>query len=107
METVKVSDGISSLQFHVHPVGTNYKEIGGVYLFLAKTTNGTWDLLYIGETSNLNERLNARLQSHQAWPCGRNKGCSHFGTRAVSGHQTRLDLETRLRHKYNTPCNRQ
>ena len=107
MATINVSDGTSTRQFNLSPVRTNFKKIAGVYLFLTKASNGKWTVLYVGQTSNLNERLNIRLQSHQAWPCGENKGCTHFGTIAVSSEQARLDLETRLRHKYDPPCNKQ
>lgn len=95
-------------QFFVHPLGTPYKAIAGVYIFLRGTTQGRWDALYVGETNDLNRRLNVDLSGHNAWPRIRPMAPSHIATVAVSGGlDTRLMIETDLRHGLNPPCNDQ
>ncbi|WP_338467057.1 GIY-YIG nuclease family protein [Novosphingobium sp. ZN18A2] len=108
-ETVTAA-GISgtNYEFFVHPIGTTYKPISGVYIFLNQTAQGQWNALYVGETSDLNQRLNAALQGHNAWPRISKHRATHIATRAVSGGlDARLKIETDLRHGLNPPCNDQ
>lgn len=93
--------------FFVHPVGTAYKAIGGVYLFCTYE-NGIYSAVYVGETHDLNQRLNTSLQNHHAWPRGRLLGVTYFGTMAVpGGNQARINIETDLRQGINPSLNRQ
>ncbi len=87
--------------FYVHPVGTAYVEAAGVYLFCTHQ-NGVYRAVYVGQTDNLNQRLNTGLQQHHAWPRGRAAGVTHFGTMLVpGGAHVRLNVETDLRHHIN------
>ena len=94
-------------EFEAHPIGTAFKQIGGVYIFCKPAPNGNWDALYVGETGDFNERLNTALQRHQAWPICRSLGVSHVSVMIVSGDQARLSIETELRHSLRPPANRQ
>jgi hypothetical protein len=98
----------STYNLYLHAIGTSYKPIAGVYMFLKIASQGKWDTIYIGETSNLDERLNTGLQRHQAWQCISRNGATHIATMAVGGGaQARINIETDLRHSHNTPCNGQ
>ena len=94
--------------FETYPIGTQFKHVGGVYIFCRMASNGNWDPLYVGETDNFDERLNTALQRHQSWPSCANLGATHLSVMIVGGaRQNRLNLETELRHSLNPPCNRQ
>lgn len=99
---------IDGLEFYVHPIGTNYKDVAGVYVFLASSEN-KWRIRYIGETESLKSRLTDKLLQHHRYECAVTRGkATHIATRAVAGGKTaRLDLETRLRGLFDPPCNRQ
>lgn len=96
-----------TFQFEAHPIGTAFNQIGGVYIFCKPAPNGNWDAIYVGETGDFNERLNAALQRHQAWPLCRMHGATHICVMVVGGHQARLNIETELRHSLRPPANRQ
>jgi len=96
--------------FETYPIGTAFNQVGGVYIFCKPAPNGNWDALYVGETSDFNERLNTALQRHQAWPACCAGGATHIAVKIVGGafdRDARLALETELRHSLNPPCNRQ
>ncbi|MDP4538226.1 hypothetical protein Q9K01_01110 [Qipengyuania sp. DY56-A-20] len=97
--------------FELYPIGTTFNEVGGVYIFCKPYPGRQWQALYVGETGNLNERLNTALQRHQAWPSCQSGGATHICAKVigsgVSGRMERLALETELRHSLNPPCNRQ
>lgn len=92
----------------VHPIGTTYRSIAGVYVFLNSSPTQTWKALYVGESSDLERRLNSNLQGHNAWPRIRQHNPSHIATMAVNGAaERRLQIETDLRHGLKPPCNLQ
>lgn len=98
--------------FETYPLGTAFKQVGGIYIFCKRASNGNWDPLYVGETGDFNERLNTALQRHQAWPACCAGGATHVsvmivGGGTIMGRSQRLALETELRHSLNPPCNRQ
>ena len=96
-----------TLKFWLHPIGTNFKAVPGVYAF-AKDGDDVLTILYVGETSNLKNRLYTNLENHDALPCVRQRGGDMLLTRVVQGErQVRLDLETHLRHTFDPPCNEQ
>lgn len=98
----------SRLEFELCPIGTAFKKNAGVYIFCKSTGNGNWNAVYVGETSDFDNRLNTGLQSHNAWPCISRNGGTHICVRQiVGGVAVRLDLETKLRQSLNPPCNRQ
>lgn len=92
---------------YLHPIGTSYRPVGGVYMFLRGRSDGNWDATYIGESGNLDDRLNTGLKHHQAWHCISNNRSTHIATMAVDDASTRLRIETDLRHSHNTACNLQ
>lgn len=93
--------------FEVHPIGTPLKPVPGIYAFIKPRPNGNWDVVYVGETGNLNERLNTALQTHQAWPRCCTYGATHLAVLVVNGGVQRLTIETYLRHATKPPANEQ
>ena len=79
-------------------------EIGAVYLFLAfDSTTREFRVLYIGQTSELSERIGR----HEKWDCVNKHGCTHIAFMSVPHEKDRLCIETDLRHAYRTKCNDQ
>ncbi len=97
----------ASYAFWLHPIGTNYFELPGVYVFCT-LAGGLWYAKYVGETDNFARRLSDELKSHHRWDSIRAHGATHICTRVVEGgNAERLRIETDLRHGLNPPCNRQ
>ena len=92
--------------FQVYPIGTGFKDIGGVYIFTKREVNTlgrvTHNLLYIGQSNLLPKRL-TRL--HPKWDAVlRNRGnciCVH----SKSNNQDRNRIESDLIRKYKPPLN--
>lgn len=104
--------GLGGRQYRseLYPIGTGFKPVSGVYIFCKSSGYGQWDPIYVGESSDLNDRLNTRLQSHHAWPRCKAMGATHVCVTAITYPrpiQARLDLETELRHSLTPPVNRQ
>jgi predicted GIY-YIG superfamily endonuclease len=98
-------NGVSGTQyeFGVYVWGTSFKPIGGVYLVLKKLPAGNYNILYIGQTSDLSERFD---NHHQA-ACFVRNGRTHIGVLVEGSEQRRLAIETDLIRNYRTSCNKQ
>ena len=92
--------------FQVYPIGTEFKDIGGVYIFTRREINTRdgvlHNLLYIGQTISLPIRL-TRL--HHKWEgVLRNRGncvCVY----SESNDSDRNRIENDLIRKYQPPLN--
>jgi hypothetical protein len=94
--------------FELNPLGIAYNRRSGVYIFCRQAANGNWDGLYVGETSDFDDRLNSGLQRHHRWPSVMQHRPTHLCTLHVPGALAeRLRIETDLRRSLNCPCNRQ
>lgn len=107
--------GVSGQTYHffVDPIGQEYLPVGGVYI-LCRPAPGTGLLapktylhLYVGETENLNERLNTGLSKHEGYKRAIVYGVTHIGQFRVNNYAERLRIETDLRHGLNPVCNKQ
>lgn len=94
---------------YLHPIGTTYQAVAGVYIFCKLAQNGNWDPVYIGEAGDLNERLHTNLYLHHKWPCISRNGATHICSVAVPGPlATREGMETDIRQATaNSLCNDQ
>jgi hypothetical protein len=93
--------------FEIAPIGSAFYAVPGVYNF-CRYQHGLYYSIYVGETDDLNQRLNTGLQQHHAWPRIRLNGATHVGTlRVTGGLAARLNIETDLRHGCRPPCNLQ
>jgi hypothetical protein len=93
--------------FQDYPIGTEFKDIGGVYIFTRREmdTRGevTHSLLYIGRTNSLSSRL-TRL--HDKWEAVfRNRGnCVCVYSELNDWDRNRIEND--LIHKYQPPLNK-
>jgi excinuclease UvrABC nuclease subunit len=81
---------------------------GGVYEIYAKLKNGGRTLIYVGQASNLEERLLQHLQDSEPNDCLRNnvsKFACEFRYLRVSSAAERDSLETKLIQTGNPDCN--
>lgn len=93
---------------YLHPIGTRYRPIAGVYIACHQRSDGRWVADYIGEAQNLDDRVGAGLQRHHKLERMRRAGATHLCTLAVSGGSTeRLGIERDLRHSCRPSCNDQ
>jgi predicted GIY-YIG superfamily endonuclease len=76
------------------------KAVGGVYLVL-KRANGTYNLLYVGQTGDLSERF----EDHHKAACFDRNGKTHIATRGEGSEQKRLAIEADLIRNYQPTCN--
>lgn len=91
--------------FSVHPWGTSFKPIGGVYAVTKATSTAsggqTHKILYIGQTGDLSERFD----DHHKEPCFRRNGVTHICVHVQGDEQERLGIERDLVAAYYPPCN--
>lgn len=89
-------------KYWIYPIGTNFKDEPGNYIFAKQTSSGQWTPTYIGETQSLQDRL----PNHEKLPCVTRNGVTHIHTHITSGgQQARLAEETDLLRNFNPPCN--
>lgn len=91
-----------------YPLGTHMKAEAGLYIFMSQTTRGGWQALYIGESSNLDERVGRGLGNHHALLRAKNSGATHISAMLFKGtNAERVTAEADLRAAYDPPCNHQ
>ncbi len=94
--------------FNLYNIGTFFKSVPGVYIFVKTETDDELSPIYVGEAEDLKDRLTTNLENHHKYDCVMNRGATHICTRTVrGGKEARLDLETDLRQSYQPPCNDQ
>jgi len=88
--------------YHIHPIGTEFKEESGNYIFAKVTSTGSWSACYIGQTENLNQRLG----NHEKEACAKKIGATHIHTHITTGGEVvRKAEEKDLIINYRPPCN--
>ncbi len=89
-------------KFNVYPWGQSFKPVGGVYLVLkANGSQQPYNLIYVGQTVDLDERFN----DHHKQDCFDRYGKTHIAVRAESVEQSRLAIESDLIKKHQPVCN--
>lgn len=91
--------------FDMHPVGASFDHQPGVYVFVRRTVAGLWQVLYVGETDNFDDSLNAGLEGLEAWTRIRDFFATHIGTLHVPDPAERKRIEADLRDGMQPPCN--
>ena len=90
--------------YWVYPIGTSFKEEAGNYIFAKETRPGSWTACYIGQTANLNQRL----ENHEKEDCAKRDGATHIHAHLnSSGESARKDEEKDLILRWAPPCNEQ
>ena len=88
-------------EYEMHPIGTNWNDVPGNYIFARESSPGKWQAVYIGETDSLKHRL----PNHNELPCVRRNGGTHIHAHANQDSRARLDEEADLLANNTTPCN--
>lgn len=83
-------------RFHLYPIGTSFKPLPGVYVFLKGG-----DPVYVGETADLSERFD----NHHKAMAIRRHGANQIGVLVESNGERRLAIERDLLGGYHWPCN--
>lgn len=91
----------ATYSFTVYPWWQAFNAVGAVYLVLRHTGNNKYDLLYVGQTSDLSERF----EDHHKQPYFDRFGKTHIAIRPEPFERTRLQIETDLIRKHNPVCN--
>lgn len=87
--------------YWIYKLGASFKEEGGNYIFAKETEPHTWIPIYIGQTENLDERL----EDHEKAKCAKRNGATHIHSHLNPKKENRLAEETDLIQKWNPICN--
>jgi hypothetical protein len=102
--------GASGRQYalELYPIGTQFKDLAGVYIFCRPAPTGQFQAVYIGQTDNFRRRLTEQLRNHHQWVAICGQRATHICVLQVpQGDAARLAIETDLRRGISTPCNDQ
>lgn len=97
--------GVSG-EWHDHEVYATYAvpRLAGVnYIFARVRPDGYFDALYIGQSGDFEDRLDA----HEKWRPALSLGMTHVHIRRTMNQAERFRIETDLRNKHATPLNLQ
>ncbi|QIK40909.1 hypothetical protein [Pontivivens nitratireducens] len=88
----------------VGPFGNenNLQARSGVYVILGRhSTASTWNVVDIGESQNIRERVS----NHDRAPCWRGQGHAQLSVAAIyADAHNRMLIERQLRAEFNPPC---
>ena len=94
--------------FGGYSIGTEFRDVGGVYIFTKQARNQLNELkyypLYIGKTESLKDRVNS---SHEKWGCAERNGLNCIYVLVETNSVSRRSIEDDLLRQYRTPCNEQ
>lgn len=90
-------------QYWIHPVGQDFVDKPGNYIFAKETTPGHWQPVYIGQTNS----LKTRLPGHEKLSCAMRNGATHVHAHTSGGENERLAEERDLIIRWSPPCNQQ
>ncbi|WP_324034652.1 hypothetical protein [Aeromonas caviae] len=90
-------------KYWIHPIGTEFKDISGNYIFAKETSPGKWWPVYIGQTNS----LSTRLAHHEKEACAKSNGATHIHAHTSGNEATRLAEEKDLIVNWKPVCNEQ
>jgi excinuclease UvrABC nuclease subunit len=90
-------------KYWISPIGVDFKDEPGNYIFAKKTSTGGWRPVYIGQAKSLKDRLS----NHNEAACAKRNGATHIHTHTNSQKQDRLAEEADLIRKWKPVCNDQ
>lgn len=88
-------------KYWIYPIDASLKEAPGNYIFAKETSPGKWRPIYIGQTKNLNKRL----ENHEKEACAKRNGATHIHAHLNPSKTARLAEETNLIRYWNPVCN--
>ncbi len=87
--------------YWIHPLGTDFKDEPGNYLYAKETSPGRWQPVYVGQTSSLRDRL----ADHDKEACARQSGATHIHAHTSGSEATRRAEEADLIARWQPACN--
>lgn len=99
--------GLATYRFHLYSMPVEFLPLGGVYVICRVITAHDVAPLYVGQTDNLHDRLNAGAMDHEGLERALLEGATHISALVVHDATERIRIETELRHRLNPPCNKQ
>ena len=90
-------------RYWIYPIGTSFKEVGGNYIFAKEARPGSWIPVYVGQSKNLNQRL----ENHEKEACAKRNGATHIHAHKNDSEAARLAEEKDLIAKWKPVCNEQ
>ena len=95
----------SSYAFDLYPLNTNFKELGGVYVFTKRVPKsdggGSHTYLYVGQTGD----LSSRFTDHHKEECMDSHGANCICIHLDSSEDSRLTKEGDILGAHDWPCN--
>jgi len=89
-------------KYWISDLNSTFKQSPGNYIFTKETQPGRFVPIYIGQTSNLSERL----ENHDHLPCIRRNGATHICSHTSSNDEaTRRAEEDDLIQHWSPICN--
>ncbi len=88
-------------EYEMYPIGTDWNDVPGNYIFAKESLPHKWEAVYIGETESFKDRL----PNHNELPCINRNGGTHIHVRINRDSRARLDEEADLLTNNKTPCN--
>jgi hypothetical protein len=82
-------------EFEVYPLGTQFREVSGIYVFCRLTSTG-WQPIYLGQAIDLNQRVGVGLKHHHAYPGSFKAGATHVCVMPVQSAAQRNAIEREL-----------
>jgi hypothetical protein len=99
-----IGESNNKYTYWIHPIGTDFMEEGGNYIYAEETRPGKWSPLYIGQTDN----LHTRLSNHEKEECAKRNGATHIHVHTTpAGEMERLAEERDLIAHLTPTCNDQ
>jgi excinuclease UvrABC nuclease subunit len=93
-------------ELQLYPLRTEFRALPGVYMFTKRAANGNWDVLYVGQTHDLQRRVGSGLSQHHKINKAVGLGATHIGVLIVHGTEaTRLGVEADLCKSHAPVCN--
>jgi len=91
-------------EYWIFPIDSKLNEKPGNYIFAKETKPGHWSPCYIGQTKNLNQRLD----DHEKEACVKRYGATHIHAHLTAGDESIREAEEGdLIQKWMPPCNEQ
>ena len=88
--------------YWIYPIDTGFtNDDGGNYIFAKETSPNKWAPQYIGQTSNLKQRL----EDHEKETCARRNSATHIHVHLNSTEIARLSEEKDLIDAWYPVCN--
>jgi hypothetical protein len=87
--------------YWIYPIETTFNSAPGNYIFAKETRPGYWTPLYMGQTSDLGERLS----DHEKERCARRNGATHIHVHRNGTEAARLAEERDLILRWRPLCN--